>query len=451
MGGNPSINLILTDVCTNGCRYCFASGRPSAGESNQDSFMNRENFLLTLEFLKKSCSKEIRFLGGEPLIHPHIQEFLERVRNEDFFEHITIFTGGIFPRGVIKLLAEDRTSIVANCNHPKDYEKPQFAQLLSNLGEMASEGVRLTIGYNIYEEHFEFSPILELCRDLGVDKLRLCIANPNPFIQTEVLDWKKRKEIGHRIYELLMACVDRHYEVVLDCVVTPCVFTDSEWGEITKFLPGLANGYGVCGPALDVDKNLYVSRCFAYGNAPSVKMLDFESTRDIYKYFSEEYDQYKWYVHDKECQGCRYLTIGVCQGDCLGFHYKEMETLREKHQLSKTVLGEAYSHLHAGHLEAAVARFEEALRVYSHDGDAVGDYAFTLMKLSETDKALTALDNYLLDGHPIESGTILMTYGLLAELQQDKTKAIRFYRRALRRVNKEKMEAVRTRIRNLEV
>ena len=450
MGGNPSINIILTDVCPNRCRYCFATGRSSTEESQQDPFMSRERFLLVLDFLRKSNSKEIRLLGGEPLIHPYIEEFLEKVKEEQFFEHVVIFTGGIFPRKVIRCLVEDRTSLVVNCNHPKDYDGPQYLQLLSNLGEMASHGVRITIGYNIYEEYFDFYPVLELCSTFAVDRLRICVANPNPFRSTELLDWEKRKEVGHRIYELIMACVDRHFDVVLDCLVAPCAFSDSEWGEITKYLPSFARGYGVCGPALDVDQNLYVFRCFAYGNGPTVKLLDFNSTQDLYNYFCEEYDQYKWYVGDKQCQSCKYFDLGVCQGDCLAFRYEAIETLRGKHKLSKSILADAYMQLHACNLDAAVAKFEEALELYGHDGNVVSDYVFTLLKMSQRNKALSALDRYLPEQGPIESSPVLMIRGLLAEMQGDKKKALVFYRRALRSVNKEKKEELCARIRNLE-
>lgn len=450
MEPRPPVNIIVTNVCPNKCKYCFAPVPIAHDKSNRSSFMSLDDFLFILSFLKRSKLTNVRLLGGEPLIHPQIKQFLEEIQKEDDFELVNIFTGGIFPHKVIQYLKENRTSIIVNCNHPKDYNLSQYKCLLSNLEMMVDRGLRVVIGYNIYEEDFDYYPIIELCNDFAIDTLRICIAKPNIAKSAEVLGWQERKKIGGRVYSLVMECIDRAIKVIFDCVLTPCTFTDEQWGSITKVFPHVTNSYGVCTPVLDIDADLQVSRCFALDHSPTVSLRNFDNSEELFQFFCNETDAYKWHAVEGECKNCKYFTFRVCQGDCLSFVYSKIVALKESRNKSIDVFKEAYCHLRLQNINFAITKFEEGLELYKGDSTVICDYVFALLKSSQFDKAERVLNYYDRILSVDKFGAYFMLKGLFAEAVKDEKNAIRFYRKAVRKVDTNKKTELLERVKGLE-
>lgn len=440
MEQSPSMNIMITNVCPNKCKYCFA---PVANKyTEKPIFMSLTDFLSVLNFFKKSNLNNVRLLGGEPLIHPDFKQFIEEVLKEESFEFISVFTSGIFSPELIECLENDRIIVIVNCNHPKDYSPLHYKTLIANLESMVDRGIRVVIGYNIYEQDFDYYPIIELCDDLAVDTLRICIANPNIAKTVEVLDREQREKIGDKIYSLIIECANRNINVIVDCVLTPCIFTDEQWGKITKLYPQIANSYAVCTPVMDVDSNLYVSRCFSLGNNQTVNLNKFNNSKELWDFFSEQIDYYKWYAAEDKCKNCEYYTLGVCQGGCLGFTYPKITTLKEKQCESKNLFTEAYYYLRSHNYNSAIDKFEEGLMTYNYDSTILCDYIFALLKDSQFSKAQSTLNYYdkILNGDNF--GSYFMIKGLLAEAIKDKKSAIRFYRKALKKIDKDKKKQI---------
>ncbi|RQW91338.1 MAG: radical SAM protein, partial [Geobacter sp.] len=88
------MNILLTDKCSNDCPYCFAKEKLEA-----DSRLNQmplENYVKVLEFLKRSKSRYVKLLGGEPMLHSEIEKIIHMAVSDDWFDAVTVFTGGIF-------------------------------------------------------------------------------------------------------------------------------------------------------------------------------------------------------------------------------------------------------------------------------------------------------------------------------------------------------------------
>lgn len=437
---------MITNVCPNKCKYCFAPVAKLHNTSEKSIFMSLTDFLYVLNFLKRSNLKNVRLLGGEPLIHPEFKQFLEKVKKDEDFELTTIFTSGIFSPKLIDCLENEKITVIVNCNHPKDYNPLHYKRLISNLETMADRGIRVVIGYNIYEQDFDYYPIMELCIDLAVDTLRICIANPNITKTVEVLDREQREKIGDRIYSLIMECANETINVIFDCVLTPCIFTDEQWGRITKLYPQVANSYAVCNPVMDVDPNLQVSRCFSLGHSQTANLNQFNNSGELWQFFCEQIDCYKWYAVEDKCKNCKYFALGVCQGGCLGFIYPKIVALKEKQYESKDMFNKAYCYLRSQNLNSAINKFEEGLELYSYDSTIICDYIFTLLKDSQFSRAQSALNYYDKVLSVDSSGVYFMIKGLLAEASKDQKNAIRFYRKALKKVDKNKKKQLLERL-----
>ena len=63
-------NIALTNRCNLSCEYCFAHEYTSSKKND----ISKESFMRALDFAKKDG--EIGLIGGEPLLHKNINEFL---------------------------------------------------------------------------------------------------------------------------------------------------------------------------------------------------------------------------------------------------------------------------------------------------------------------------------------------------------------------------------------
>lgn len=456
---NPSVNIMITNVCPNNCKYCFApvvnnesinNRFNKDGSNSPTSFMSLDDFQHTLNFLKKSKLKNVRLLGGEPLIHPNIKLFIEEINKDEYFETITIFTGGIFAPELIKHLENDNIILVINCNHPKDYNPSQYKHLLSNIETMTDLGIKITIGYNIYEQNFDYIPIVNLCNDFGIDTLRICIANPNIIRFTEILSQSQRKKIGNNIYSMVMKCADNAIHLIFDCVLMPCIFTDEQWGKISKIYPRAMGNYATCTPAIDINPNLQATRCFSLGDAYTANLKQFNDSTELWQFFYEQIDFYKWYAAEDECKDCRYLNLGVCQGGCLGFTYSKIVALKESENKSKDIFGDAYNYIKLKDFNSAIIEFEKGLQIYKYNGAVICDYIFTLLKSHQFNRAESVLKDYDKILSIDKSGTYIMIKGLIAETRKDYKGAIVFYKQALRNIDKSKKRELLKRIENIK-
>ena len=84
-------HITLTYRCNLRCPYCFAN-----------EFVNKESTDITWDGFKSAvdfittCGKaRIGLIGGEPLVHPLFDEFVDFLINRDDVSLISIFTNGV--------------------------------------------------------------------------------------------------------------------------------------------------------------------------------------------------------------------------------------------------------------------------------------------------------------------------------------------------------------------
>lgn len=84
------MRLSITDSCNLRCSYCMPNG------------LNKQVTNLSLDDIKLICSKlsqfgisKVKITGGEPLIHPQIDEIVKLLKNIDSITEVTITTNGV--------------------------------------------------------------------------------------------------------------------------------------------------------------------------------------------------------------------------------------------------------------------------------------------------------------------------------------------------------------------
>lgn len=440
----PSVNIMLTNICTNRCKYCFA---PVARDSSavKASYISVDDLRSVLAFLKRSRVRNVRLLGGEPLLHPDLGLILAEITSDDEFEHVSIFTGGVFEPDKIKWLANDKISLVVNTNLPKDYTSESYRELISNLETMADTGAKFALGFNIYEEDAHWFPLVELGTKLGIDTLRICIACPTVAGDTLFLDLGQQRKIGPHLYSLIAQCAEKQIDVLFDCVVPPCIFTDAQWGSICRMFPKIQHGASVCSPCLDIDPDLRVYRCFAI-REPSVTLDAFDNTTELFDFFCNQIDAFKWYATRTECNDCAHRLARICQGGCIAFYWPQITALREGLSRTRAVFDRAYASLKAKEYDSAVKSFELGLEFSAVDVNIISDYIYALLKCAYLDKAEQALESYRRVLQAGGTGAGFLLRGLICEARQEYRLAKAHYRRALRQVDHNKRAELVTKL-----
>ena len=105
------VRLSLTDACNFCCPYC----RPAEiTPQSQHQLLSVDEWMTILGAFHQVGVKAVRLTGGEPLLYPHIEELLARIKQTDWFEDISMTTNGslLAPRAAkLKELGLNRVNI----------------------------------------------------------------------------------------------------------------------------------------------------------------------------------------------------------------------------------------------------------------------------------------------------------------------------------------------------
>ena len=85
------VRLSLTDACNFCCPYC----RPAEiTPQSQHQLLSVDEWMTILGAFHQVGVKAVRLTGGEPLLYPHIEELLARIKQTGWFEDISMTTNG---------------------------------------------------------------------------------------------------------------------------------------------------------------------------------------------------------------------------------------------------------------------------------------------------------------------------------------------------------------------
>ena len=105
------VRLSLTDACNFCCPYC----RPAEiTPQSQHQLLSVDEWMTILGAFHQVGVKAVRLTGGEPLLYPHIEELLARIKQTGWFEDISMTTNGslLAPRAAkLKELGLNRVNI----------------------------------------------------------------------------------------------------------------------------------------------------------------------------------------------------------------------------------------------------------------------------------------------------------------------------------------------------
>ncbi|GJQ60245.1 MAG: hypothetical protein SCALA701_30460 [Candidatus Scalindua sp.] len=146
----------ITGVCNLKCEYCFFQPR-------KHEHMTMINFRKVVNILKAQKLFFLTLSGGEPFLHPEINNILKYAHNE--FEHVTILSNGtyikqenvVYMKEIIRKKGSFPMQVSLDAIDPDTNDKTRGngSRVLKNLEFLRDAGVSLTIAIVVSSQNIE--------------------------------------------------------------------------------------------------------------------------------------------------------------------------------------------------------------------------------------------------------------------------------------------------------
>ena len=328
------MNLMINNYCNLHCSYCFAQE-----EMNSKKAMNitLDNLCIFLDFLKANNLTDVRLIGGEPTLHPDLEEIIDKIIEYKCFDQILIFTNLTFDEQIAQLLVDKSKDIqidlLPNIND-LDLILPNLREKIIKNLEYLSQNLYSfdRISINIFSPNQELDKWEEIICRYNINSIRWTIVAPNYKI-TEDFDFYN---YFHQFQPLLikMANWGSKYGIVLncDCANFPfCCLDDWALSYILKIQKDFFGVNSICSNIVgDIAPDLSTRECFVSTDENQIKLTDFQNFAQFNVYYQEvRAKRFENKIAREECISCpTYIAYGhsCC---CYGYHVKEKPNERK--------------------------------------------------------------------------------------------------------------------------
>lgn len=300
--------VAITYNCNKNCNYCFVGNLKGSYED-----MDLDNFKELLEWLEKNNIKSFNLTGGEPTIHPRINEFIDLAHKKNF--KLNIFSNGLYPESSIKNL-KHVNSFLINYNPKSHYTQREYELLHNNLKNLKKENVKVTIMFNITDEINSCEHILKVCNNYKITDVLLDLIIPNSLKSNYFIDtynFHNKKAILLSFMEQLRS---NNIKLRISRPMPKCLFTKKELQKLKK----LNEVYFKCGTGntiVAVNPDLTTFPCLSiFFRGP--RITSFKNIAEFRQFYKKSINNLQWqkFLYDK-CKSCIYYIRRECQGACL--------------------------------------------------------------------------------------------------------------------------------------
>lgn len=305
-------NLVISAVCNQECPYCFTIDHHN-GRGAGRVFLALDDLDVRLDFLKRSGIDQVRFMGGEPTLHPQFVELVERARKGGF--KIVIFSNGLMPASALDCLASlpvAECTVLVNVNDPVAAGKENHARRCAAIQRL---GERALLGFNIYRPDFQLDFVLPIIAQAGCrPAIRLGMAQPCLSGANRHIHPRQYVAIGAKIASFARIATRAGVTLEFDCGFVRCMFAERDLEALT------GSGTDVdwrCNPILDVGIEGRVIHCYplsGLGGLPLTPQSDASALRSAFIARTRLYRQAGIFA---ECSTCPFKAAGECPGGCL--------------------------------------------------------------------------------------------------------------------------------------
>lgn len=325
-------NIALTNSCNLDCSYCFAKkfrGLPQESNIKFTDFTAAVNWINCTEH-----PQPIGIIGGEPLLHPLFDDFMEllRMKRRCDDQIIQVFSNGILLDEHVDSIKRANAVVALNINSPEDIGSNLFSKIYDNMSLLRKRDIPFGIGINLYRE-MDMEFFYDLIKEFGLSSYRIGLSAPNE----EGADaFTYYREIEDAYINLIEGGAKLGAAAGIDCFRLPYCFYSKHENRINTLIErtGLNIETGQdcrrCSPVIDITPSLHIARCFGtLRGGLMMPMKAFRNPLEAEEFFKTNIDNIMQLIPmNVECEGCYDKAIGSCQGGCLGFkleHFMNMQ------------------------------------------------------------------------------------------------------------------------------
>ncbi|MFH1415381.1 MAG: radical SAM protein [Elusimicrobiota bacterium] len=343
-----SLRICTTYRCNASCENCYARGL-AEGKSED---MSVEDFLRTVTWAKKNSFHTIRFLGGEPTIHPEIVKMLDICYKNKMF--VSFATNNLFSEDVLdKMDSFWNTGVSINYNCRETLSEEKMRLFDSNIKKLKDRRIPFCFTYTFSDREEDWTKFFSDIKQYRPGFVRTSLVLPD-FDSKEtgfgLLEYKKL--LYNKLYRLQDELIEAGIPFFNFRPVPSCLLSDEHWKEIESIFPMLLYtrcmiGYkGDFGLMLIVNPDMSTFACssvFVQGK----NMYDFKDREDVNDYFREALQLLYSTPAMKQCESCsdnanlvrsvneeelindsyKYFLDQVCQCGCLNFKWHTMNRI----------------------------------------------------------------------------------------------------------------------------
>lgn len=333
---NYTLNTIyfyLTDDCNLRCRHCWIAPKYSPNTVSSSS-LSYELFCSIITQAKPLGLKTIKLTGGEPLLHPRINDILDFTIKESI--RLTIETNGILcTKEIAKKIAQSKWSHVSVSLDGTDAKTHEWVRgvdgcynkTITGIKNLVDAGVKPQIIMTIMRHNVEqVGPMIKLAESLGAYSVKFNVLQPTA-------RGKRMTESGEALSIEELIKIGEWVESDLSLTSNIKVYFDHPpaFRPLKNMFGNKGNGCGTCGikGIIGVLPDGSYAMCgigeslpeFVFGNASQDKL------EQVWNYSPMIQDLRKYIPANLEgvCSKC--LMKNICLGSCIAQNYYRSKNL----------------------------------------------------------------------------------------------------------------------------
>jgi len=202
-----AVELNITNTCNFSCIHCSKDSKPIKFTTE----LSTEEILGIIDECAEVGVPELRFMGGEPFIHPGFLEFIKRAKEKGIFELRMSTNGWLINDEVAQELSKYFESIQISVHgaSPEIHDrivgkKGAWEQARKAVSLLNKNGVKVNIGFSVMRENVDdVLQMPNLALEWGVDSLGfLCLIPQGRGAQLKVWSTEEILKIGDKIKEI---------------------------------------------------------------------------------------------------------------------------------------------------------------------------------------------------------------------------------------------------------
>ena len=327
------IYFYLTEGCNLRCRHCWIAPKYQS-EGNSYPALDLDLFRSIIEQAKPLGLTGVKLTGGEPLLHPQIQEILEYIRAQDL--PLSMETNGVLcTPEVARQMAACKDPFVSVSLDGAEVETHEWVRGVEGCFETALQGIRNLVAAELRPQVImtvmrhnkdQMEPMVRLAERMDAGSVKFNIVQPTARGEKmhdsgEALDIEELVELGDWVESTLSASTNLRVDYDHPPAFRP----------LGKMFGNNGDGCGVCGilGILGVLANGSYALCGIGETVPDLVFgqASTDLLQDIWDYNPLLVELREGLPQGFEGICCHCLLKGICLGSCVAQNYYRSKSI----------------------------------------------------------------------------------------------------------------------------